>query len=68
MAALWRGPCRLLTRGTLCPVNLRPGLKQAEASRKEKKISPEGAGEEGVEERVGAGVDRIEEDQQEFGI
>lgn len=68
MAGLWRGPRRLLTRGTLCPVNLRPGLKQAEASCKEKEILPEGAGEEGVQEGVGAGVDRVEEHQQEFGV
>lgn len=68
MAALWGGPRRLLTGGTLCPVNLRPGLKQAEASGEEKEIPSEGAGEEGVQEGVGAGVDRVEEDQQEFGV
>lgn len=68
MAALRRGPCRLLAGRALCTVNLCPGLKQAESSCKEKKIPPESAGEEGVEERVGAGVDRVEEDQQELGV
>lgn len=68
MAALRRGPCRLLTGGTLRPVNLRPGFKQAEASCEEKEIPPEGAREEGVQEGVGARVDRVEEDQQEFGV
>lgn len=68
MAALRRGPCRLLTGGTLCTVNLRPRFKQAEASRQEKEIPPEGAREEGVQEGVGARVDRVEEDQQEFGV
>lgn len=68
MTALWRGPCWLLTGGTLCSVNLCPGLKQAKASCEKKEIPSEGAGEEGIQERVGAGVDWVEEDQQEFGV
>lgn len=68
MAALWRDPCWLLTGGSVRPVNLRSGLTYAKARCKEKKISPEVAGKKGIEEWVGAGVDRIEEDQQEFGI
>ena len=68
MAALGGGPRRLLTRGTLCPVNLRSGFKQAKASCQEKEIPPEGAGEEGVQEGVGARVNRVEENQQEFGV
>lgn len=47
---------------------MRSGLEETEACCKEKEISPEGAGEEGVEKRVGAGVDGIKEDQQEFGV
>lgn len=54
--------------GTLCPVNLCPGFKQAEASCEEKEIPPESAGEEGVQEGVGAGVDRVKEDQQYFSV
>lgn len=58
----------MLTGGTLCSVDLCPGFKEAEASCKEEEISPESVGEEGIEERVGAGVDGVEEDQQEFSI
>lgn len=68
MAALRRGPRRLLTGRRLCAVNLRSGLKQAETSCQEEEITPEAAGEEGVKEGVGAGVDGVEEHQQELGI
>lgn len=68
MAVLRRGPRRLLTGGTLCSINLRSGFKQTKASCQKKEIPPEGAGEEGVQEGVGAWVDRVEENQQEFGV
>ena len=68
MATLWRDPRRLLTGWALCTVKLRPGLKQAESSREEKEVPPEGAVAEGVQEGVGARVDRVEENQQDFGI
>lgn len=58
----------LLTGGALRPVNLRPSFKQAKASREKKEIPPEGVSEEGIKKGVGAGVDGVEEDQQQFGI
>ena len=68
VAALWRNPRRLLTGRALCPVNLRPGLKQAESRREEKEVSSEGAVAEGVQEGVAARVDRVEENQKDFGF
>lgn len=68
VAALRRRPGRLLTGRRLCAVNLRPGLEEAETSGQEEEIPPEAAGKEGVEEGVRAGVDGIEEHQQELGI
>lgn len=66
--ALWRGPSWLLAGGSLRPVNLRLSLKQAKAGRKEKEVSAKSTGEKGVQEGVGAGVDGVKQDQQEFGV
>lgn len=67
LAALGRRPRRLLGH-TLSPVDLRPGLEEAEAGREQEEVPPEGAREEGVEEGVAAGVDGVEEHQQQLGL
>jgi len=63
-----KGPYRLLTGGSLSAVNLRPSLKQAKSSRKKKEVPSEGTGEECVQEGIGAGVDGVEKDQQQFRV
>lgn len=68
MAAPRRSQRRLLTGRSLSPVNLCSCLKQTKTGSKEKEVPPECASEEGVEKGVGAGVDGVEEHQQDFGI
>ncbi|TNN61419.1 hypothetical protein EYF80_028436 [Liparis tanakae] len=57
-----------LGRHRLASEQLRSPLTEAHLTEEDEDVPPERLGEDGVEERVGAGVERVEEHQQNLGV